>query len=396
MSGSGGAGGGVRAAGGGGGGGGGSGGGFPELLPDVHTSLMAKHLTVEMYEALRETRTALAAFTLDQAIAPGLRAPAAHIGLQAADLDTFDRFATLFDKVIDEWHSWAAVAGATRSGKPEPHKSDLDAGKLDALPTLGGAAGAASAASAASAAATKPSPSPAAAVVRISVSRNLAEHHPADGADDFADVERAVLLACARCNTRGRRPVRLPREPRRRAARAAACGRPLLRPLDAAPDAAAASGRRRRRAARRAPPATPTTPPYAPVGVFRAAGHLRCGSAADHIPIVGGARRRRRRRARVLRGGARRSPSSNASSLSRASRSRSTASGTSTPARRSSAPHSSSASACGCRRSARSAPRRSRRSQQVRPALRPCRLASSSARWRWRRRRRRRRASRGN
>ena len=101
---------------------------FPEM-DERHTSLMAKHLTREMYETLHEARTGLAAFTLDQVIALGLRRPETAIGLAAADIDSYDRFSALFDRVIEDWHAWVHA----RPGKLDAHKSDVDSTKLEPL-----------------------------------------------------------------------------------------------------------------------------------------------------------------------------------------------------------------------------------------------------------------------
>lgn len=167
-------------------------GSFPELLEHVHTSLMARYLKRDMYESLRDVRTALSAFSFDQAIAPGVRRPESVVGIVAADVDSYDRFAPLLDKVIEEWHGWSR----SRPGKLDAHKSDTDANKLEFSSSLGMAneASASSAHSASTASRAAETPSD---LVRVALSRNLSEHAflPAMGIDDFAEVERVLLLA---------------------------------------------------------------------------------------------------------------------------------------------------------------------------------------------------------
>ena len=101
--------------------------GFPFLLPPsqggVHTCLMAKHLTPELYDELKEGRTATG-FTLDDAIRPGVRLPTHEIGLLAGDSECYEIFPSLFDIVVHDWHGWHRSQSAS-------HKADTDASKLE-------------------------------------------------------------------------------------------------------------------------------------------------------------------------------------------------------------------------------------------------------------------------
>ena len=100
--------------------------GFPPLRrpPDgPHTSLMARHLTSDIYDELREVRTA-AGFSLDDVIRPGVRLPSHEIGILAGDSECYEMFPAIFDAVVHDWHGWH------RSQSPS-HKTDTDASKLE-------------------------------------------------------------------------------------------------------------------------------------------------------------------------------------------------------------------------------------------------------------------------
>ena len=88
-----------------------------------HTSLMAKHLTPDIYDELKEVRTA-AGFSIDDVIRVGVRLPTHPVGLLAGDSECYETFPALFDAVVHEWHGWH------RSQSPS-HKTDTDASKLE-------------------------------------------------------------------------------------------------------------------------------------------------------------------------------------------------------------------------------------------------------------------------
>ncbi len=102
---------------------------FPRWTPE-HKSLTAKYLTKEVYRELYDKRTPLG-FTLDQAIQPAIDMPHAHhvaIGVVAGDAESYEVFAPLFDKVIEDYHSYP---------KDRTHPTDLDYTKLR-VPVLDG------------------------------------------------------------------------------------------------------------------------------------------------------------------------------------------------------------------------------------------------------------------
>ena len=98
--------------------------GYPYLAASGrHTSLMARHLTPELYDELKEQRTATG-FTLDDVIRPGVRLPDHPIGALAGESECYETFPALFDMIVHDWHGWH------RSQSPS-HKGDTDASKLE-------------------------------------------------------------------------------------------------------------------------------------------------------------------------------------------------------------------------------------------------------------------------
>ncbi|RHY56695.1 hypothetical protein DYB26_000256 [Aphanomyces astaci] len=92
---------------------------YPVLTPK-HKSLMAKHITPEIYAKLAGRKTSLG-YTLDQAIQTGVDTPHLGVGIVAGDEDSFTVFKELMDPIIEGWHGY----------KPEDkHHSDLDYTKI--------------------------------------------------------------------------------------------------------------------------------------------------------------------------------------------------------------------------------------------------------------------------
>merc|ERR1712146_468979 len=94
--------------------------GFP-YFPKGCTSLLSKHLTVDVYEQLKDKITPNG-FTLERAIQSGVDNPDSGVGLYAGDEECYSVFGPLFDAVIEDYHG-----GYKPSDK---HVSDLDAAKL--------------------------------------------------------------------------------------------------------------------------------------------------------------------------------------------------------------------------------------------------------------------------
>jgi len=94
---------------------------YPNLT-QKHTSLMAKFLTKEMFEKLKELHTANG-FTLLDAINSGVKNPDSGIGIYAGDTESYRLFAPIFDKIIEEYHGFS---------KSDMHKSNLNPRDLSA------------------------------------------------------------------------------------------------------------------------------------------------------------------------------------------------------------------------------------------------------------------------
>ncbi|RLN47873.1 hypothetical protein BBJ29_005784 [Phytophthora kernoviae] len=89
--------------------------GFPQFTP-AHRSLMAKHLTPQVYSDLRELKTSTG-YTLERAIQTGVDNPHLGVGVTAGDEECYELFKPLFDPVIEGWHGY----------KPgDTHKCDMD------------------------------------------------------------------------------------------------------------------------------------------------------------------------------------------------------------------------------------------------------------------------------
>lgn len=95
---------------------------FPKEL-EGSKSLLAKYLTKEVFEELKEKQTTNS-FTLQQAINSGVQNPDSGIGAYVGDEESYTIFAPLFDKIIEEYHGFT---------KDDKHKSNLNPDDLNAL-----------------------------------------------------------------------------------------------------------------------------------------------------------------------------------------------------------------------------------------------------------------------
>jgi len=83
---------------------------------DSHKSLMAKYLTKDVFEKLKDVKTSNG-FTLEHAINSGIQNPDSGIGIYAGDVESYELFGALFDDVIKEYHGFS---------KSDIHKSNLN------------------------------------------------------------------------------------------------------------------------------------------------------------------------------------------------------------------------------------------------------------------------------
>ena len=89
-------------------------------FPNNSTSMLSKHLTLEIFEALKN-KTTQNGFTLEQVINSGLVNSDSEIGVYAGDTESYEVFSPLFDKIIEDYH------GFSRADK---HTSNLNANDL--------------------------------------------------------------------------------------------------------------------------------------------------------------------------------------------------------------------------------------------------------------------------
>merc|ERR1739846_75075 len=84
-------------------------------------SLVAKHVTKEKWDQLKNITTKTSGFTLSKAIACAVQFNNQHCGIYAGDWDSYKDFAPVFDPLIQEYH------GISSSAK---HTSDMDVAKI--------------------------------------------------------------------------------------------------------------------------------------------------------------------------------------------------------------------------------------------------------------------------
>jgi len=94
---------------------------YPNLPKDC-TSMLCKHLTPEVFETLKEKKTANG-FTLEQAINSGVQNIDSGIGVYAGDAESYTLFDGLFDPIIEDYHGF---------GKDDKHQSNLNPDDLNA------------------------------------------------------------------------------------------------------------------------------------------------------------------------------------------------------------------------------------------------------------------------
>jgi len=92
---------------------------FPEIKSTK--SLVAKHLTPEKWETLKDIKTKTSGFTLEKAIACAVQFDDQNCGIYAGDEDTYVDFKDVFEPIILDYH-----------GLPSDfsHTSDMDVAKI--------------------------------------------------------------------------------------------------------------------------------------------------------------------------------------------------------------------------------------------------------------------------
>merc|ERR1711974_825 len=89
-------------------------------------SLVAKHVTPELWAKLSGHKTATSGFTLAQAIACAVQFDDQHCGIYAGDEDSYKDFAEVFDPLIQEYHGIRPDAKHTSDMDPTKIKGNID------------------------------------------------------------------------------------------------------------------------------------------------------------------------------------------------------------------------------------------------------------------------------
>merc|ERR1712227_712877 len=92
---------------------------FPEIK-SKH-SLVAKHVTKERWDKVKDIKTATCGFTIAKACACAIEFDNQHCGIYAGDWDCYKDFSEIFDAIIQDYH------GISPDVK---HTSDMDASKI--------------------------------------------------------------------------------------------------------------------------------------------------------------------------------------------------------------------------------------------------------------------------
>merc|ERR1712134_39415 len=92
---------------------------FP-VIQSTH-SLVAKHVTKERWDKVKDIETKTCGFTIAKAIACAVQFDNQHCGIYAGCWDSYKDFAEIFDAVIQDYHGISADA---------KHTSDMDVEKL--------------------------------------------------------------------------------------------------------------------------------------------------------------------------------------------------------------------------------------------------------------------------
>merc|ERR1711973_374860 len=92
-------------------------------FPNIQSShsLVAKHVTKEKWDKLKDIKTKTSGFTLAKAIACAVQFNNQHCGIYAGDWDSYKDFAPVFDPINQEYHGISP---------DDRHTSDMDVSKI--------------------------------------------------------------------------------------------------------------------------------------------------------------------------------------------------------------------------------------------------------------------------
>merc|ERR1711874_349979 len=99
---------------------------FP-VIKSTH-SLVAKHVTKERWDKVKDIKTKTCGFTMAQACACAVEFDNQHCGIYAGDWDSYKDFSEIFDAIIQEYHGISADAKHTSDMDPEKIKGNIEPG----------------------------------------------------------------------------------------------------------------------------------------------------------------------------------------------------------------------------------------------------------------------------
>merc|ERR1711971_454399 len=91
-------------------------------------SLVAKHVTKERWDRVKDIKTKTAGFTLAKCIACAVEFDNQHCGIYAGDWDSYKDFSEVFDAIIQEYHGISATDKHTSDMDPEKIKGNVNEG----------------------------------------------------------------------------------------------------------------------------------------------------------------------------------------------------------------------------------------------------------------------------
>merc|ERR1712226_522904 len=99
---------------------------FP-VIKSAH-SLVAKHVTKERWDKVKDIETKTCGFTLAKAAACAIEFDNQHCGIYAGDWDSYKDFSEIFDAIIQDYHGISADAKHTSDMDFEKIKGNIEAG----------------------------------------------------------------------------------------------------------------------------------------------------------------------------------------------------------------------------------------------------------------------------
>merc|ERR1711884_819392 len=99
---------------------------FP-VIKSTH-SLVAKHVTKERWDKVKDIETKTCGFTIAKAAACAIEFDNQHCGIYAGDWDSYKDFSEIFDAIIQDYHGISADAKHTSDMDPEKVVGNIEAG----------------------------------------------------------------------------------------------------------------------------------------------------------------------------------------------------------------------------------------------------------------------------